>query len=74
MTMMEILLDLLDNISTEETTYTYSFTAAEIIELIEVANNGYVIDELIADDSGLILTLAKSGERKIRAEYKREAN
>lgn len=74
MTMMEILLDLLDNISAKETTYTYSFTAAEIIELIEVANNGYVIDELIADDSGLILTLAKSGERKIRAEYKREAN
>lgn len=69
MTMMEILLDLLDNISTEETTYTYSFTAAEIIELIEVANNGYVIDELIADDNKLILTLDGSKKRKIVATY-----
>lgn len=52
MTMTEILLDLLDNILAKETTYTYSFTAAEIIELIEVANN----DMLTAERQMLLLT------------------
>lgn len=66
MSITETLLDMID--STAEKT-TYSLTAAEIIELIEVANNGYVIDELIADDNKLILTLDGSKKRKIVATY-----
>lgn len=66
MSITETLLDMID--STAEKT-TYSLTTAEIIELIEVANNGYVIDELIVDDNKLILTLDGSKKRKIVATY-----
>lgn len=66
MLIAEILLNMTDS-AAEETTYL--LTAAEIVELIEAANNGYVIHELIADDNKLILTLDGSKKRKIVATY-----
>lgn len=66
MLIAEILLNMIDDI-TEETAY--SLTVAEIVELIEVANKGYVIGELFADEDGLFLTLIKSGNQKVVATY-----
>lgn len=66
MSITEIPLNMTDS-TAEETTYL--LTAAEIVELIETANNGYVIHELIADDNKLILTIDGSKKRKIVATY-----
>ena len=68
MSITETLLDMID--STAEKT-TYSLTTAEIVELLEVANNGFTIEELIANDKVLNLKLSKAGSRNIVVTYPR---